>query len=117
LPTIKNIFILNPIPAKMRDYSRLSYTLQSNASNMAGVLATLSKEQTAEIESTLSAYLKDLPEGDIKRVWAEKVGRLETDAMLYCEEEWKSGETIFANTNFALFHAADTRGPILDFGF
>jgi len=78
----------------MRDYSRLSYTLQSNASNMAGVLATLSKEQTAEIESTLSAYLKDLPEGDIKRVWAEKVGRLETDAMLYCEEEWKSGETM-----------------------
>ncbi|WP_375493815.1 AAA family ATPase [uncultured Nostoc sp.] len=94
LPTIENILVLNPVPYKMRDYSRLSENLESDASNIAGVLAALDGEQKAEVESTLSAYIKDLPEGDIKRVFAEPVGRLKTDAMLYCEEEWKPGEMI-----------------------
>ncbi|MEH2157786.1 AAA family ATPase [Nostoc sp.] len=92
LPTIENILVLNPVPYKMRDYSRLSDNLESDASNIAGILAALDGEQKAEVESTLSAYIKDLPEGDIKRVFAEPVGRLKTDAMLYCEEEWKPGE-------------------------
>ncbi|MHC5738333.1 AAA family ATPase [Nostoc sp.] len=92
LPTIENILVLNPVPYKMRNYSRLSDNLESDASNIAGVLAALDGEQKAEVESTLSAYIKDLPEGDIKRVFAEPVGRLKTDAMLYCEEEWKPGE-------------------------
>ncbi|MEH1950141.1 MAG: AAA family ATPase [Nostoc sp.] len=92
LPTIENILVLNPVPYKMRDYSRLSDNLESDGSNIAGVLAALDGEQKAEVESTLSAYIKDLPEGDIKRVFAEPVGRLKTDAMLYCEEEWKPGE-------------------------
>ncbi|MDZ7951479.1 ATP-binding protein [Nostoc sp. DedQUE09] len=89
---ISSIFILNPAPSLMRDYSRLSDILESDGSNIAGVLAALDGEQKAEVESTLSAYIKDLPEGDIKRVFAEPVGRLKTDAMLYCEEEWKPGE-------------------------
>ncbi|MBX9253753.1 AAA family ATPase [Desmonostoc muscorum CCALA 125] len=93
LPTIQNILVLNLVPYKMRDYSRLSENLESDGSNIAGVLAALDGEQKAEVESTLSAYIKDLPEGDIKRVFAEPVGRLKTDAMLYCEEEWKPGET------------------------
>jgi len=38
----------------------------------------------------------------------------ETPWMVKGVKEWL---WIFANTNFALFHAADTRGPILDFGF
>ena len=92
LPTIENILVLNPVPYKMRDYSRLSDNLESDGSNIAGVLAALDDEQKAKVESTLSAYIKDLPEGDIKRVFAEPVGRLKTDAMLYCEEEWKPGE-------------------------
>jgi predicted ATPase len=92
LPTIENILVLNLIPYKMRDYSRLSEILESDGSNIAGVLAALDSEQKAEVESTLSAYIKNLPEGDIKRVFAEPVGRLKTDAMLYCEEEWKPGE-------------------------
>ncbi|MEH2418379.1 AAA family ATPase [Nostoc sp.] len=91
--TLKEIFVLNPIPSKMRDYSRLSDTLENDASNIAGVLAALTEEQKAEVESSLSEYIKDFPEGDIKKVFAEPVGRLKTDAMLYCEEEWKSGET------------------------
>ncbi|MFN9598827.1 MAG: AAA family ATPase, partial [Dolichospermum sp.] len=65
-----------------------------DGSNIAGVLAGLPDEKKTEIENTLSEYLKDLPEGDIKKVWAEKVGRLGTDAMLYCQEEWKPGEII-----------------------
>ncbi|GAX37817.1 AAA family ATPase [Nodularia sp. NIES-3585] len=89
---LEKIFILNPIPSKMRDYSRLSDKLESDASNIAGVLAALSDQQKEEVESALSDYIKDLPEGDIKKVWAEKVGRFGTDAMLYCQEEWKPGE-------------------------
>jgi len=82
---------LNPIPSQMRDYSLLSEKLESDASNIAGVLAALPEEQKAEVEATISAYAKNLPEGDIQRVWAEKVGRFGTDAMLYCEELWKPG--------------------------
>lgn len=90
--TIKNISIINPIPARMRDYSRLSDRLESDASNIAGVLATLSDKQKEEFELTVAIYLRHLPEGDIQRVWAEPVGRFGTDAMLYCQEEWKPGE-------------------------
>jgi predicted ATPase len=89
--TLKEILILNPIPSKMREYSHLSDTLESDASNIGGVLAALSEEHKTEVESTLSNYIKDLPEGDIHKVWAEKVGRFGTDAMLYCQEEWKPG--------------------------
>lgn len=92
LPTIQNIHILNPMPSKMRDYSRLSENLESDGSNIAGVLAALPDEKKTEVENTLSEYIKYLPEGDIKKVWAEPVGRLKTDAMLYCQEEWKPGE-------------------------
>ncbi|MBD2569979.1 AAA family ATPase [Anabaena lutea] len=92
LEAIQNIFILNPIPSKMRDYSHLSETLESDSSNIAGVIAALTDEQKAQVESTLSEYIKYLPEGDIKKVWAEKVGRFRNDAMLYCQEEWKPGE-------------------------
>jgi predicted ATPase len=88
---LTNIFILNPIPSKMRDYSLLSDTLESDASNIAAVLAALPDEQKAEVEETISAYAKNLPEGDIQKIWAEKVGRFGTDAMLYCEELWKPG--------------------------
>lgn len=89
-----NTLILNPIPSQMRDFSRLSENLENDCSNIAGVLAGLPDEKKTEIENTLSEYLKDLPEGDIKKVWAEKVGRFGYDAMLYCQEEWKPGEII-----------------------
>lgn len=92
--TLQNIFILNPLPSNMRYYSPLSESLESDASNIAGVLAALPDEQKAEFESTVSAYVKHLPERDIQKVWAEPVGRFGTDAMLYCEEQWKPGETI-----------------------
>lgn len=86
--SLKNILILNPIPSNMRNYSPLSDSLESDASNIAGVLATLPEKDKTEVESNLSKYVKDLPEGDIQKVWAEKVGKFATDAMLYCEEKW-----------------------------
>ena len=89
---LKSIFIVDPIPQKIRDFSRLSEQLEQDASNIAGVLAALPDEQKAEVEATLSHYLEHFPEGDIKKIWAEKVGRLGTDAMLYCQEEWQPGQ-------------------------
>lgn len=92
--SIENIFVLNTIPFRMRDFSLISDSLEHDASNIAGVLAALPDEQKSEFESTISAYMKHLPERDIQRVWAEPVGRFKTDAMLYCEEQWKPGENI-----------------------
>ncbi|MBI1928860.1 ATP-binding protein, partial [Candidatus Poribacteria bacterium] len=83
---LQNIFILRPNPDSMRRYSRLARYLASNASNIAGVLAELPEPRKKEVEDTLSKYLGQLPEGDLRRVWAEPVGRLNKDAMLYCEE-------------------------------
>lgn len=89
---LENMLTLNPIPSTMRDYSRLSENLESDGSNIAGVLAALPDDKKSEVENTLSEYIKYLPEGDIKKIWSEPVGRLKTDAMLYCQEEWKPGE-------------------------
>ncbi|HLP91218.1 MAG TPA: AAA family ATPase [Nostocaceae cyanobacterium] len=89
---IENILVLNPIPDKMRNYSRVYDLMENDASNIAGVLASLPDQKKEEVESLLSEYIKNLPEGDIKKVWSEKVGRFGTDAMLYCQEEWKLGE-------------------------
>lgn len=90
--TLSTLLIMNPLPSKMRDFSRLSENIEQDTSNIAGVLAALPDEQKAEVEATLSHYLEHFPEGDIKKVWAEKVGRLGTDAMLYCQEEWQPGQ-------------------------
>ena len=85
---LQNIFILAPIPSAMRYYSPFSDSLYSDASNIAGVLAALPDEQKKQIESTLSNYVTHLPERDIQKVWAEPVGKFNSDAMLYCKELW-----------------------------
>ncbi|MGA9377359.1 MAG: AAA family ATPase [Phormidium sp.] len=89
---LENIFIVDPIPTKMRGYSPISDRLESDASNIAGVLAALPEEQKLKIENILSTYVKDLPEKDIHKVWAETVGRFNSDAMLYCEELWAKNQ-------------------------
>ncbi|MBF0333609.1 MAG: AAA family ATPase [Alphaproteobacteria bacterium] len=81
-------FIFHPVPARMRIYSPLADALAPDASNIAGVLAALPPERKAAIENIVSEYATELPDKDIARVWAEPVGRLESDAMLYCEERW-----------------------------
>ncbi len=89
---LEKILILEPIPSKMRDYSPLMEHLFSDASNIAGVLAALSMEKKQEVEQTLSSYVTKLPERDVRKVWAEPVGKFGADAMLYCEEVWVSSQ-------------------------
>lgn len=86
--SLRDIFILDPIPSHMRRFSPLSDRLESDAWNVAGVLAALPKEKQKEIEAVLTKYASQLPERDIRRVYAETVGKFQSDAMLYCEEHW-----------------------------
>lgn len=85
---LRDIFILDPIPSHMRRFSPLSDKLESDAWNVAGVLAALPPEKQQEIEAVLTQYASQLPERDIRRVYAETVGKFNSDAMLYCEEHW-----------------------------
>ncbi len=95
--TLQGIFILDPMPTNMRGYSPLSEHLNRDASNIAGVLAALPAAKKADIEATLAHYLRQLPEQDVRKIWAEPVGRLNSDAMLYCEEVWGDQRTILTD--------------------
>lgn len=57
---LQSIFILDPIPSHMRGYSPLSDTLKSDASNIAGVLASLPEERRSRVEEILTTYLQAL---------------------------------------------------------
>jgi hypothetical protein len=94
--SLRGIFVLDPIPAHMRDYKPFSEHLQPDASNIAGVIAALPEAQKSWIEQTLTNYVKHLPERDIRRIWAEPVGKFNSDAMLYSEEQW--GEEVVVST-------------------
>lgn len=85
---LQNIFILDPIPSKMRSYSPLSDRILSDASNIAGILAALEEPEKSKVETEITKYITDLPERDIQKVWAEPVGKFNSDAMLYCQEMW-----------------------------
>ncbi len=100
LSQLQKIFVFDPIPGHMRNYTPLSEKLLADGSNIAGVLAGLEQERKIHVENTLTHYLKYLPERDIKRVWTEPVGKFKTDAMLYCEEGWENQPT----------HEVDARG-------
>lgn len=100
LAQLQKIFVFDPIPSHMRDYTPLSEKLLADGSNIAGVLAGLEQERKKQVEKTLACYLKSLPERDIKRIWTESVGKFKTDAMLYCEEGWENQPT----------HEIDARG-------
>lgn len=91
---LREVFVLDPIPSHMRDYSPLSERLDADARNIAGVLAALPDEKKSEIERVLTEYAGQLPERDIRRVYAETVGKFKSDAMLYCDEHWGDGDAI-----------------------
>ena len=55
---LAGIFVLDPIPNHMRDYSQLSEKLKTDGSNIAGVLAALDSEKKKEIENKLTSYLE-----------------------------------------------------------
>lgn len=86
--SLREVFILDPIPSHMRQFVPLSETLDTDAGNVAGVIAALPDGRQKEIEAVFSSYLSKLPERDIQRVFAEAVGKFQSDAMLYCEESW-----------------------------
>lgn len=88
ISALRDVFILDPIPSHMRSFSPLSDRLESDAGNIAGVLAALPDDKQREIEAVLTEYASQLPERDIRRVYAETVGKFNSDAMLYCEEHW-----------------------------
>lgn len=88
--SLRGAFILDPIPSHMRGYSPLSERLEPDARNIAGVLAAMPETKRKEIEDKLTHYVSQLPERDIRRVYAEPVGKFKSDAMLYCEEHWIS---------------------------
>ncbi|MEA3410390.1 MAG: ATP-binding protein [Pseudomonadota bacterium] len=90
LTAFRHIFVLDPIPAHMRDYSPLSDQLEPDASNIAGVIAALPGDDQKRLEDQLSKYGGHLPERDIRRIYAEPVGKFRTDAMLYCDEQWST---------------------------
>lgn len=98
---LRDIFILDPIPSHMRAYSPLAESLDSDASNIAGVIAALPPAKQQELEGVLTKYASKLPERDIRRVYAETVGKFNSDAMLYCEEHWTEGVSP---------HTVDARG-------
>jgi hypothetical protein len=86
--SLRDIFILDPIPSHMRGYSPFSEQIETDAGNIAGVIAALPEGKKKEIEDVLTHYAGKLPERDIRRVYAEAVGKFKSDAMLYCEEQW-----------------------------
>ena len=90
LAQLQQIFVFDPIPSHMRNYAPFAEKLQTDGSNVAGVLAGLDGTRKEEVEANLTQYLKNLPERDIKKVWTEAVGKFQTDAMLYCEEGWSN---------------------------
>lgn len=89
--SLREIFVLDPIPSHMRTYSPLADKLDSDGGNIAGVIAAMPPSQKTDIERVLSQYASKLPERDIKSVYAEAVGKFGSDAMLYSEEEWGNG--------------------------
>ncbi|QSB03101.1 AAA family ATPase [Methylomonas sp. EFPC1] len=100
LTQLQQIFVFDPVPSHMRDYTPFSEKLKADGCNIAGVLAALDTPRKEEVEKTLTAYLRELPERDIQRVWTEPVGKFQTDAMLYCEEGWSGNVS----------HTVDARG-------
>lgn len=93
---LRNVFILDPVPAKMRDYCKVSKELKSDGSNTAGVLCALPPEEKEKVEESLSNYVRPLPERDINKVTSVPVGLNKSDAMLYCYEDWNPEQPVDA---------------------
>ena len=55
LQPLRNIFILNPIPVNMRNYSAVDDRIEDDATNITDLLAELPEEQKDQLESTLLA--------------------------------------------------------------
>lgn len=89
LDALGSIFVLDPNPAAMRNFSALGDRLLADGSNVAGVLAAMPEEDKTVMERALTGYVKSLPEKDLCKIWVEPVGRFGDVAMLYCQEQWE----------------------------
>lgn len=98
---LNNIFVLSPDISKMRTYSRVSEDLSTDASNIAGVIASFKGEQGENISRILTNYIDRLSEKDISRVWAEVAGHFQKDAMLYIEERWHDDQKFIVDARAA----------------
>ena len=92
----RNVFILDPVPAKMRDYCKVSKDLKSDGSNTAGVLCALNPDEKERVENLLSNYVRPLPERDINKVTSVPIGLNKSGAMLYCYEDWNPEQPVDA---------------------
>ena len=93
---LQNITIFNPVPEKMRGYSPVSSELKPDGSNIAGVIASLPKDEKEKLEAELTKYVSPLPEKDIRKIQSVTVGLNNSDAMLYCYEDWNPDKPIDA---------------------
>lgn len=85
---LEGIFVFDPIPSRMRAPAALSTRLELDGSNLAGVLAALGEAAREDLERHLIRHVSQLPERDLRRIWAQTIGVLGRDAMLYCTEGW-----------------------------
>lgn len=86
--TLQNIFILDPIPANMRQYVSVSPYLAADGANAAGVIANLGNEEKTETEQLLTNYAQKLPEQELHNITVGLVGLGNNDAMFYCDENF-----------------------------
>lgn len=93
---LHDIFILDPQPVEMRNYTKVSRELKADGSNVAGVLCSLPQDEKIKIEKQFSDYVRPLPERDINKIEAVSVGLNNSDAMLYCYEDWNPSQPVDA---------------------
>lgn len=91
--SLQRICVLDPIPGMMRQPIPIAEALCSDGSNTAAVIASFPAEQQQYLEGVLSAYAARLPEGNLRRVFARKVGKgQQQHAMLFAKEQWQLHE-------------------------
>ncbi len=88
LATLTQFFVLEPQVAAMRGFSPLEEQLASDAHNLAGFIAAQPRDAQAVLTQQLTEFAQALPGQPLRRVYAETVGKLGSDAMLYCDEVW-----------------------------
>lgn len=84
LLSLRNILFLSPEPKNMRDYATVSSNLQSDASNISGVLATLSEQEG--LSEQINSNLTTLSEEGIFDIQAPRTGIHRQDAKLQYRE-------------------------------
>ncbi|NDV27631.1 AAA family ATPase [Desulfovibrio sp. JC010] len=85
------LFPFKPVPEVMREATELSEYLSYNGFNVAGFLAN--RADKTEVEKNILRFLTELPEGEIRRVWAQTVGLTKSKADLYCTELWGKNDS------------------------